>query len=728
MTLLLPSRISLRQFARCAARVVLLLAFVVCWQVNCRAQNTEEAALLQTLRSAAPAEKALACKKLAIYGTNAAAPELQKLLSDPQLSSWARIALEAIPGPEAGAALRNALPGLQGKLAVGVVNSLGIRREVEAIDLLTKRIEEDADANVGAAALVALGRIGQSECIGPLTSALNHAQPTIRNGAAEGCILCAEALLAANGPDAKQAAHDLYHLVSKANVVKQRKLEAKRGGILASGDVAALMEELRSGDEEYFQMALMTARELQGPTVSASLAQELIHIQPDRFNRVLFALADRQDAVITDELLKMADHVDSAARVAIVRMLPSGLGGTPNSQKESLARLLHFASDADPAVAAEAKKTFANIKFWGFLGAVRGMLQAEKDSNNLVTLLEVIAARGGGPLAQDVQPLVDHSDAKVRRAAIAALGETIGDDDLNFLIEKTIAPAPEDEHEIAIKSLKSACMRMRDRDACVELLHAAMPRTDLPTQVVLIDILGSVGGVKALEVLASYGTGDVEPLQDAATRILGDWLDSGAAPVLLKIAESAAPEKYRVRALRGYLRIARQFAIPADRTLMCAAALQAAVRDDERRLALDLLALFPTAEGMDLALAATKQESIRQDAVWAAQRIARKIGRQAQLTKAGIDPLSLEIVKAEYGAEGALLEVTQRLANYSDELLNSMDSPTAVALPGSGYNEFFGGDPAGGKVKELRIRYRVAGKEFEAVFPENAQLRLPKMK
>jgi len=64
--------------------------------------NDQEKKLIAVLRSdVSPAEKAIACKKLAIDGSNAAIPDLAKLLSDPKLSSWARIALEAIPGEEA---------------------------------------------------------------------------------------------------------------------------------------------------------------------------------------------------------------------------------------------------------------------------------------------------------------------------------------------------------------------------------------------------------------------------------------------------------------------------------------------------------------------------------------------------------------------------------------------------------------------------------------------------
>jgi len=85
-----------------------------------------EAELLAVLRSDKPeADKALACKGLAVHGGAAAVPDLAKLLDNERLASWARIPLEAIPATACDAALRDAAGRLSGKLLVGVVNSLG---------------------------------------------------------------------------------------------------------------------------------------------------------------------------------------------------------------------------------------------------------------------------------------------------------------------------------------------------------------------------------------------------------------------------------------------------------------------------------------------------------------------------------------------------------------------------------------------------------------------------
>ena len=127
--------------------------------------------------NAPPQEKAIVCKKLAICGNQEAVPALAALLADAKLASWARIALEAIPDQAAGDALRKAAGKLQGRLLVGVINSIGVRRDAKAVDLLTQKLN-DAETEVVAAAAVALGRIGgASGGQGPRTSPGRLASP-----------------------------------------------------------------------------------------------------------------------------------------------------------------------------------------------------------------------------------------------------------------------------------------------------------------------------------------------------------------------------------------------------------------------------------------------------------------------------------------------------------------------------------------------------------------------
>ena len=102
--------------------------------------------------------KAKACQRLAVIGDRSAVPAIAPLLADPQLSHYARFALEPMPDPSASEALRNALAKVQGKLLAGVVTSIGNRRDREAIGAL-ESLRHHADPDVARAASVALAHI-----------------------------------------------------------------------------------------------------------------------------------------------------------------------------------------------------------------------------------------------------------------------------------------------------------------------------------------------------------------------------------------------------------------------------------------------------------------------------------------------------------------------------------------------------------------------------------------
>lgn len=102
--------------------------------------------------------RAKACQRLAVVGDRSAVPALAALLTDPQLAHYARFALEPIPDASADAALRAALPKAKGKLLVGVINSIGRRKDSKAVPALGKLLN-DSDVEVAQAANAALARV-----------------------------------------------------------------------------------------------------------------------------------------------------------------------------------------------------------------------------------------------------------------------------------------------------------------------------------------------------------------------------------------------------------------------------------------------------------------------------------------------------------------------------------------------------------------------------------------
>jgi HEAT repeat protein len=195
----------------------LLSAFpITAWGGEARALNSEqEAKLIAVLTSSAtPLEKGEACRELARIGTRAAVKPLSGLLGDEKLSHMARYGLEPIPDPAVDESLRDAAAKLSGRTLVGVIGSIGVRRDAKAVELLTKRLT-DRDTDVMEAAARALGSIGTPEAIKALENALPGVLESRRPVIAEGLFRCAEAMFAHGQRDDARA---IYERVSRAVV------------------------------------------------------------------------------------------------------------------------------------------------------------------------------------------------------------------------------------------------------------------------------------------------------------------------------------------------------------------------------------------------------------------------------------------------------------------------------------------------------------------------------
>ena len=691
-----------------------VLFAAVTWAAD--TSSNKESELIALLRSdAQPGDKAIACKKLAIYGSSEAVPELAKLLTNEDLASWARIALEAIPGSAADEALRKSLDSLKGKLLVGTINSIGVRHDAAAVEALTTRLT-DADADVASAAAVALGHIGNDAAAKALRPQLAAADAKVRSAAAEGCVLCAERLQAA-GRSAE--ATELYDAVRRAQVPKQRILEATRGAILARKDegIALLLEQVRSPDKAMFQLALSTARELPGDKIDQALAAELGRAAPDRAALLLAAMTDRPETVVLPAVLQAAGSGPKAVRLAAL----GALGRVGDAS--CVAPLVQIATDADADLAKAAKAALAELPSERANAEIVARLSKAQGPAYPV-LIEVVGQRRI-EATPELLKAAGNSDAAVRRAALAALGETVALANLSVLIDQVVSPKSADDAQVAQQALRAACVRMPQREECADQLAKAIDRSPVETKIVLLQILGAMGGGKALQTVGTAAKSGEPQLQDTGTRLLGEWMTVDAAPVLLELAKAdPAQNKYQGRALRGYLRLARQFVMPEDqRAEICRNALAICRQPAEQKLVLDVLKRHPTIDALKLSVRIMQTPELKPEATSVAMAIAQKLGgkdanaRQV-LAQAGLDKVKLEIVKAEYGAGATQKDVTEVLRKQAGDL-------PLISLPADGYNASFGGDPLPGTPKQLKVQYRINDKLGEALFAENEMILLP---
>ena len=681
------------------------------------ASFAQEAKLLAVLRSDTTLqEKSAACRQLARVATKKAVPTLAALLGDEKLSHMARYALETIPDPAVDAALRAALGKLQGRPRLGVIGSLGVRRDGKAVDALLKLLNA-GDADTAQAAARALGNIGTPEAVAALRLALTGAPVATQLAICEGLFRCAEALQTQGQGPKSQAIYDEVRGLKQAP--PQIRGAALRGAILARGKYGAalLVEAVRGPDQALAAAAIRAAMELHCAEITDALVAELPRAAAPRRGLLILALADRHEPRVLRAVLQAAQSDDGQLRVlALLALKRVG-------DASCAPALLDAALEDSGEVSQAAMESIATLQGKAVDELVAARLSQAKGKVRSM-LMELARRRHTAAAAPALWLAVEDEDPAVRAAALAALGAVIETADLPKLIARLAVTKNEQEAAALDNALREVCLRAPDREAAAAKLAAALSAANGPLKSRILETLNAVGGTKALETVAAAArSGDIE-LRGAAFRVLGQWKSVDAAPLLLELHGTVADDRLKAGAIRAYIRIARQFDMPADRrAAMCRTALQTAQRDKDKRLVLEVLLRYPSDEMRAIALEAATVPALKDEALLVLTGMVHSQGvDRAELGKAlaqaGHKPVKLEIIQAEFGAAAQINDVTAILRRHAKNY-------RVIFLPGATYNESFGGDPAPGITKQLKIKYRIDGKDGEVSLNENATVVLP---
>jgi type 1 glutamine amidotransferase len=163
--------------------------------VSPKLQQHNEKRLLRLLtNNASLAGKQFVCEQLSLIGSKASVPALAEMLQDSATSDMTRFALERIPDPAVDKALRQALSQRAGKTRVGIINTIGQRRDTKSVSDLSKLVD-DANPPVVSAAIIALGKIGGEKATQALAAAKDKTSGVLNASACEAYLNCADMLL-----------------------------------------------------------------------------------------------------------------------------------------------------------------------------------------------------------------------------------------------------------------------------------------------------------------------------------------------------------------------------------------------------------------------------------------------------------------------------------------------------------------------------------------------------
>ncbi len=577
-----------------------------------------EAQLIAVLESdAALFDKAKACQRLAVIGTKDCVPTLAGLLDDEQLSHYARTGLEPIPDPAVDEALRKAMSTLDGGLKVGVINSIGMRRDAAAVDEL-KTLLGDSDTAVAAAAAAALGRIATDDAVVALKKALNG-PGALRAAVADACLTAADMLIADDDSTEAAGLYKAMLNVEQPALPSYQQIAALYGAVRIAESQELLAELLRAESKERFAVGLRMAHELEDEEVTQTLVDALEDLPPARGGLVIFVLGNRGAKDALPVVLAAAKDGPPETRLPAISVLAT------MGDKSAVPVLLAAATEADEELAAAARDSLIALPGEG-IDAVLVEQLAESQGQEQRVLVDLIGQRGITAAVPALLGLAEADDQKLRQAAIAALGLTVGPDNLSALISHLVNPKSAADVDVTKAALGKAVLRMPDRDACAAELLEAVPTAPTAAKVELLNLLGTLGGEKALDGIVTAARDGDDEIQDAATRVLGEWMSADVAPQLLDLAQTLTSRKYKIRALRGYIRIPRQFGMTAEQRLdMCRKALAVAERDAERELVLDAATRSHTTEALALVVSYLDEPGLKDAAGAAAVSIAEQL-------------------------------------------------------------------------------------------------------
>ena len=624
-----------------------LSTFVACvlGMTAVRADNVAE--LLKVIQSNETLEvdRANAFEKIGDIASEDAVEPLAGFLSDKKWSHYARFALQKMDGKDVTAALFQSLDALEGDLKLGVIDTIGRRRDPIAVSRLAKLLTHN-DAKVAAAAAIALGAIGTTDAAAALTEALSSEKDPRRRESLASSLLIVGQQLAKTGNT--QAAIGLFDRLRNAELPKRYRIGATQSAMLARGDGAVdlMVEQLTSSDREFFQTGLAVSRVLPGGQATKALTDSLkTESLPNRQVLLILALKDRGDNQALRAILESLESDSAAVQLAAIEAI--GTLGDDSSVPILLS-------------AANATNTDAVL---GALVALKGsgvnaaLMKAAELPDTSTVAVKALGQRRANEAVPLLFELSKADSAAISQEAIVALGMAATQErflDLFALLKTAKSP---DRRAAIQMAIEAAVFRSTQPDVCTEALGAMIPSSSGADREFLFEQIRTAGGAKAVALMRGFATGSDAALQDAATKTLGRWLSADAAPVLLQVAQEDG--KYANRALAGYIRIFRQFELPeSERLAMAAQALKVASRTNERNAAIDAMTRFPCVGTFELALDQLDVPGSEETAAKAVLTIGRTVlDLDPETGKAGLKRLiDADVSKSMTDSAKALLE------------------------------------------------------------------------
>jgi len=571
-----------------------------------------EARLLNALESPKTtfAGRQFVCRMLRRVGSAKSVPVLAKMLADKELSHMARFAFQFMAAPEAGAALREALPKLDGDLKIGVIGSLGQRGDCEAVPQIAGLIA-GGNSDIARASIESLGRIGGSEAAGVLARAKVSAglKPARDNA----YLMCADQMLAEG--QASEAVKIYREMIAPANNTWIR-IAAYKGLVRAEKGKAVplILALLKDHDLDLQRAAGKFITEMPGPAITKALAEQLGGLSSDAQVVLLSALEGRGDKTVAPYVAKAVGNRNEAVRLAAIDAL-AVLGDASNVE------LLAEVSAAGDKTGRAAMDSLGRLSGPGVAQSLIAVAQSRAGTPVRTNAIQVLIDRREAEANDVLFVLAKDDNREIRQAAYKALGVLSNQEDLHQMVSMLLAAKSNADRSDIERAMIATVARLESPDA--QPVVDGLDKADSAAKPHLLAVLSRIGGQKALDSVRGQVSSKDNQVKTAAIRALADWPDAAPLSDLMKIAKTDRDSTSRVLALRGYIKL---LGIPANRgaagtVKLLAEAMDVAKRPEEKKAVLSALPKYPCEDGLALAENAKKDRALAAEADLAAKKI-----------------------------------------------------------------------------------------------------------
>ena len=556
-------------------------------------------------------------RELGRVGTAASAPALLALVPDAEVGADAAMALERIADPAVDAAVLVALPACPAAARARLVAMLGQRRAAAAIPRIAPCLRE-ADADLAATAVVALGHIASPEAATELIAALPSLKGAPLTAAWDALLSChAAAIAAGNNRTASAVILALDRAGAPARVRTAATLAALDG---ASPRDAALQAArlLESKDPAEQAAGAQLARRRADDRSLLAVIAAMPSLPPASQIAVMGIIEDRRLSVAAPVVARIAASSDPALRKAALRTLG------PAGRADSVSAILAAAAGDDEEIRTVARKSLRLVAGPGVDAAI---LAAGKGGTPAVRA-EVIRCLGDRGMVEGLPMLfaaATGGDAALRAEAVRQIGALAGPREWPALLD-LLAAAGDDERPAIVTAAEMAALRLPAAGDEVAARLRASPAAAV--RAALLALAGKLSLDATLPELQKAAADADANVRNAALRSLGSWTRSSALPALTAAAASAEGSSLRL-AQRGAIQVVRKATDldPAARVARYRDLAPKIANVDEQRALLSAVAELASPEGLALAAGFLDNPAVRAEAEAAVIRIAKAAGK-----------------------------------------------------------------------------------------------------